>query len=81
MGIVKKYVDHDHSAARGMMSVRGLYVFKHESALGNAPAHQLFDCITVKRKMGVEVPRDFSHYEVLINRAELPKNVSLQEMI
>lgn len=42
--------DHDHSAARGEMATRGLYVFKHNSHLGNAPAHKLFDLIRVERK-------------------------------
>ncbi|MGE5411661.1 MAG: type I-C CRISPR-associated protein Cas7/Csd2, partial [Clostridiales bacterium] len=37
--------DHDHSAARGMMNTRKLIVFKHNTALGNAPAHQLFDAV------------------------------------
>jgi len=53
--------EHDRSAARGEMAVRGLGVFEHESALGNAPAHQLFDAITVK---GPESPRSFSEYEI-----------------
>ena len=31
--------EHDRFAARGEMSTRGLYVVKHDSELGNAPAH------------------------------------------
>lgn len=42
--------DHDHSAARGEMATRGLYVFKHDSHLGSAPAHKLFDLIRVERR-------------------------------
>ena len=53
--------DDDRSAARGEMSVRGLGIFEHESALGNAPAHQLFDTIGVK---GSETPRSFADYEI-----------------
>src|SRR5574338_982044 len=41
--------EHDRSAARGEMATRGLFVFKHDSELGNAHAHALFDRITVKR--------------------------------
>lgn len=41
--------EHDRSAARGEMATRGLYVFEHESELGNAPAHALFDQLTVAR--------------------------------
>lgn len=46
--------EHDRSAARGEMSTRGLYVFKHESELGNAHAHALFDLIGIARKPGVD---------------------------
>lgn len=78
---LKNMFDHDHSAARGMMSARGLFVFKHESLLGNAPAHSLFDCITVQKKSNVLVPREFSHYEISINNDALPKNVSLLRIV
>lgn len=78
---LKQMFDHDRSASRGIMTPRGLYVFKHESLLGNASAHVLFDLITIKKKQEVAVVREFSHYEVLINRNELPKGVSLQEML
>jgi len=41
--------EHDHSASRGEMACRGLYVFRHENPLGNAPAHRLFDLIKVEK--------------------------------
>lgn len=69
--------DLDRSAARGLMACRGLYVFEHESRLGNAPAHTLFERIRVKRKSGVETPRAFSDYEVAIDDSNLPSNVKL----
>ena len=54
--------DHDHSAARGKMCARKLVVFKHDSELGNAPAHKLFE--TVKIKPCEDKPaRSFSDYE------------------
>lgn len=53
--------EHDRSAARGEMSVRGLGVFEHETALGNAPAHQLFELIEVK---GPDMARAFAEYQV-----------------
>ncbi|MDH4185547.1 MAG: type I-C CRISPR-associated protein Cas7/Csd2 [Nitrospira sp.] len=57
--------EHDRSAARGEMTTRGLYVFKHDSELGNAPAHTLFDLIQVKRANGDGGPaRSFSDYLV-----------------
>ena len=41
--------EHDHSAARGKMAVRELIIFKHDSELGCAPAHKLFDTVKVTR--------------------------------
>lgn len=73
--------EHDHSAARGQMSVRGLYVFKHDNALGQAPAHVLFDCITVQPREDVSVPRQFSDYQVKVNDTELPHGVTLMRQV
>lgn len=67
--------ENDHSAARGKMAVRKLIVFKHDSELGCAPAHKLFDSVKVTRREEVEVPRGFSDYEVEIPR-EVPEGVT-----
>lgn len=69
--------DHDHSAARGEMNARGLLVFKHDSKLGAAPSHKLFDLVTVNKKPEVEVPRAFSDYEVTIDESAIPNGVTL----
>jgi CRISPR-associated protein Csd2 len=69
--------EHDRSAARGEMATRGLYVFKHDSELGNAPAHALFERVQVQRKPGVEVPRAFADYQVNVASDDLPNGVSL----
>lgn len=63
--------EHDRSAARGEMATRGLYVFRHDSALGNAPAHTLFDRLQVKRNDGVEVARSFADYSVTFDGAPI----------
>lgn len=73
--------EHDRSAARGEMTTRGLYVFKHDSELGNAPAHNLFSRIQPKLKDGVSVPRDFSDYTVTVGEAGLPQGVTLQRIV
>lgn len=70
--------EHDRSAARGEMTTRGLYVFKHDSELGNAPAHSLFERIQPELNEGVAVPRDFSDYTVSVNEAGMPSGVTLQ---
>jgi len=73
--------EHDRSAARGEMAARKLLVFKHESALGNAPAHKLFELVDVKRKnTGASEPaRQFTDYEIHIARDKLPQGVELIE--
>jgi len=67
--------EHDRSAARGEMATRGLYVFKHDSELGNAPAHVLFERVKAERK--VDVPRSFADYDVTVDEAAMPAGVSL----
>lgn len=74
---LEQMFEHDRSAARGEMSTRGLYVFKHESDLGNAHAHSLFERISIARKEGIDVPRGFGDYVVSINDQALPAGVSL----
>jgi CRISPR-associated protein Csd2 len=74
--------DHDHSAARGKMNARKLIVFKHDTALGNAPAHKLFDLVKVKRSNDeVKPARAFSDYIVDIEKVNVPKGVTLEEKI
>lgn len=54
--------DHDRSAARGKMCPRKLVVFKHESKLGNAPAHKLFETVNVQ-SCDDKPPRSFDDYK------------------
>jgi len=66
---LREMFDHDHSAARGLMATERLIVFKHDSALGNAPSNKLFDLVKIARKEGVAVPRKFADYEVSVGAA------------
>lgn len=61
--------EHDHSAARGEMSARKLIVFKHDNALGRAPAHKLFERVTVERINGEEgtPASEFKDYAIHLN--------------
>ena len=70
--------EHDRSAARGEMSTRGLYVFKHDSELGNAPAHALFDRLQVKPKDAGAVARSFDAYSVAFDGQSLAVGQSVQ---
>jgi CRISPR-associated protein Csd2 len=86
--------EHDRSAARGQMAARTLIVFEHESDLGNAPAHRLFDCVEVRRvfdreefelphRPGSNLPpaRRFSDYRVLLHEDRIPKGVRMQSRL
>lgn len=73
--------DHDRSAARGEMATRGLYIFRHNSPLGKAPAHELLDRVGIKRNSGVEVPRSFTDYTVTVDESSLPDGVELLKII
>lgn len=70
--------DQDHSAARGLMATQKLYIFKHDSALGNVPSHKLFDQLQLEKKDGIEVPRKFSDYNCQIV-GQIPSGIELIE--
>jgi CRISPR-associated protein Csd2 len=69
--------EHDRSAARGQMATRALFVFEHESELGNEHAHALFDRVSVSRKAGVEVARSFADYDVSFDETGLSPRVKV----
>ena len=73
--------DLDRSSSRGLMACQGLYIFSHESSLGNAPANRLFQRIQIQRRDGVEAPRSFSHYSVQVDDAGLPPGVNLTRLV
>ena len=86
--------EHDRSAARGEMTTRKLVVFRHESALGNAPAHVLFDRVKVGRNVEGEFravddrglgnlppARKFGDYMIEIDRADLPAGVEILDLL
>ena len=72
--------ENDHSAARGKMCMRKLYVFKHSNVLGNCPSHILFDKIQVDLKKQEEPPRKFTDYQITVERL-MPEGVELIEKL
>lgn len=78
---LKNMFDHDHSAARGMMSTRKLIVFKHSTALGSTPAHKLFDAINIQKKDQSKPSRTFDDYTVTIDKSSIPEGVEVIEML
>lgn len=71
--------EHDHSAARGKMATRKLVIFKHESDLGNAPSHVLFELVKVARNPQANPPRSFGDYTVSVEKASAPVGVTVIE--
>lgn len=80
--------DLDRSAARGEMAARRLIAFKHDSALGNAQAHKLFDRVTVSRgdipvgdarADNLPVARAFSDYTIHLDETDLPAGIEVVE--
>ncbi len=70
-------LEHHSSAARDEMMTRGLYVFKHDSELGNTPTRSLFARIQLTLTDGIAVPRDFSDYTVSVVEDAMPSVVAL----
>ena len=77
---LKNMFDADRSAARGLMSAQKLIVFRHNSALGNAPANKLFDRVKIE-KVCNGAPRSFNDYKVTIDKSGVPVGVSVEELI
>jgi CRISPR-associated protein Csd2 len=86
--------EHDRSAARGEMATRRLILFKHDCALGKAPAHALFDRVRVGRKVdgvfrevddiglgNLPPARRFADYDIQIDRENLPAGVEILERV
>ena len=72
--------ENDHSAARGKMSMRKLYIFKHESVLGNYPSGALFDKIAVIENTDGAPCRKFSDYRIEVDSV-MPEGVTLMEKL
>ena len=91
---LERMFDHDRSAARGEMVARRLVVFRHDSPLGNAPAHRLFERVRVARVFGAEIvnladpqarelppARDYRDFAVEVDAIDLPRGVELLDRI
>lgn len=73
--------EHDRSAARGEMALRGLYVFTHDDAFGKAPAHTLLDRVQVHRVNDQAPVRSFDDYKIDVDTADLPPGVTLTRLL
>lgn len=91
---LKNMFEHDRSAARGEMTTRKLIVFRHDNALGNAPAHVLFDRVQVGRNVDGEFralddkglgnlppARKYHDYQIRVDGAGLPEGVEILDLL
>lgn len=82
--------EHDHSASKGEMAVVSpLIVFKHvgtdtdaeqrtrQAKLGCAPAHKLFDLVSVTKKAEVAYPRSYRDYDAVVALDKVPCGVQI----
>lgn len=69
----------DRSAARGEMTTRRLVVFEHDTPLGNAPAHRLFELVKATRVDTAKPPRAFTDYSVSVDGANVPAGIRVVE--
>ncbi len=73
--------EHDRSASRGEMATRKLVVFEHQSPLGNAPAHRLFERVTAQRADPAKPPRAYGDYQISVDSSDLPAGITLHERL
>ena len=82
--------EHDHSASKGEMAVVSpLIIFRHvgtdsdsaqrsrQAKLGCAPAHKLFELVSVTKKDSVAYPRSYRDYDAVVSLDRLPKGVQI----
>lgn len=78
---LEQMFEFDRSAARGEMATQRLLVFEHESPLGNAPAHRLFDRVTIVRRDTSRPPREYADYTVSVNTEGFPAGITLHDIV
>ncbi|POM27787.1 CRISPR-associated protein,Cds2-type subtype I-C/DVULG [Actinomadura rubteroloni] len=72
--------EHDRASSRGEMALRGLHVFTHSDAFGNAPAHELFELMSVRAQVAGP-PRSFSDYQVKLDESGIPDGVTYTRVV
>ncbi len=91
---LKNMFEHDRSAARGEMTTRRVIIFRHENAIGNAPAHRLFERIRIERNVDGEArplddrglgnlppARKFRDYAIEVHGDGLPAGVEILDLV
>lgn len=82
--------EHDRSASKGEMSVISpLIIFKHvgtdtdeiqrarQAKLGCAPAHRLFELVSIAKKEDVDIARSYRDYDCSIDLSAVPAGIEV----
>lgn len=82
--------EHDRSASKGQMSVISpLIIFKHSGTdsdekqrerqcrLGCAPAHRLFEAVSIIKNDNTELPRYYTDYNCSVNASVIPAGIDI----
>lgn len=90
--LLQMYNNDASSSKTGMSIVSPLIIFKHigvadannipeqkekEAMLGCCGAHKLFNLLHVSKKNGVEIPRAYSDYDVILDITNMPSGVEV----
>ena len=86
-------IDQDRARSRGRLAARRLVLFKHDTPLGNAPAHRLFERIKISRTFAgdeflpgdprasnIPPARSIEDYVVAVQTHNMPRGVTVQDI-
>lgn len=80
-GQVRRMFELDRSAARGLMTAQGIWVFEHENPLRKAAACRLFHRVQIARKDTTRPARTFADYVVSVDLVGLPYGIRCEALI
>lgn len=71
----------DRSAARGLMAPVACWAFRHDSALGNARADQLFARVSATQTDASRPPRSREDYRLNVDESALPPGITIERWV
>jgi len=74
-GFINAY-EYRRSVMSGMISVRGLWLFRHESKFGNAPAYMLLDRVQCSSEKE-ELAEGWGDYNLRFDAGDLPAGITV----
>lgn len=68
---LERMFEHDHSASRGEMCTRGVYIFTHQNPRGDTASHRLFKLVEDQIKTSESRPRSIAAYGTLPTQTQV----------